>query len=114
VRSELLCMLSRLADLSPSSSGPAACFPSTLLVRPFRLVSELLPNIKHINQGVMGAGHSIWARKFDILEEAGSSVLIFSGLLPTPALQGIVGDADAAQALFNNKLAWGKPIEDYT
>ncbi|ORY74748.1 cytochrome P450 [Leucosporidium creatinivorum] len=101
----------QLWQLKSKARGPVACFYAPLLIRPFRLMSELIPNIRHINVGLMD---QIWPSKFDLFQEAGSSVLVFSGLLPTPGLQGIVGDADAARALFNNKLAWGKPIQDYS
>lgn len=48
-----------------------------------------------------------------VMEKFNSSVVLYTGALPTLGGQCVVADAEGAKAVFTNKRAFGKPIEDY-
>lgn len=53
----------------------------------------------------------VWRTKFDLFTRQNSSVLVYRSMLPSPDVQCIVADADAAKALFTDRRSFGKPIQ---
>lgn len=100
-------------------------------MRPFRIYSEMLPARNGFNVSIIDA----WIQKFDcascngmvglagrlklmwfsfaVMEKYNSTVVVFTGALPTLGGQCVVADAEGAKAVFTNKRQFGKPIEDY-
>ena len=62
-----------------------------------RFLSEKIMNVKF---------EELFARQ-------NSSVLVYRSMIPSPDVQCIVADADAAKAVFTDRRAFGKPIQDY-
>ncbi|KAL8279097.1 hypothetical protein RQP46_008555 [Phenoliferia psychrophenolica] len=105
----LIWLAMRLSSLNSYLARVRSSPGTFLLVRPFRIYSDMLPSRKGWNIGVMEA----WAQKFDLMEKFNSSVVLYTGALPTLGGQCVVADAEGAKAVFTNKRAFGKPIEDY-